>query len=129
MKKQFDLIRELETRVLNGNNRATRKTIDESVINRLIGMSVGRVKLWNYKTIKHDMCWINGFQCLTDNKYSRIQLKRLDRSRNRLIYKFRKKLNEIDDKYIKVHEKNRQLVFYGKPFSYYYAGIEKLVKT
>jgi hypothetical protein len=129
MKKQFDLIRELETRVLNGKNRTTRKTIDESAINRLIGMSVGRVKLWNYKTLKHDMCWINGFQCLNDNKYSRIQLKRLDRARNRLLDKFRKKLSEVNDKHIDVPEKNRQLVFYGKPFSYYHAGIEKLGKT
>jgi len=129
MEKQFDLIRELETRVLNGKNRAKIKTIEESAINRLIGMSVGRVKLWNYKTMSHDMCWINGFQCLTDNKYSRIQLKRLDRARNHLMDKFRKKLSEVDDEHIDVPEKNRQLVFYGKPFSYYYAGIEKLGKT
>jgi len=60
------------------------------------------------------------------NKYSRIQLKRLDRSRNYLFSHFRLKLNNLEEVKIKnKKKKNRNYVYYGKPFSYYYQVIEK----
>ncbi len=126
MKKQYELVSDVKKAVLGGKNRVNSKAIEESVINRLIGMSVGRVKIWNYQTISNEMCWVNGFIMLNDNKYSRIQLKRLDRSRNRLIYKLRHELKNIDTVDAKGNkERGHQKVYYGKPFSYYYQMIEK----
>jgi hypothetical protein len=105
-------------------------TVTESAINRLIGMSVSRVRLWNYKTIESEMCWKTRFQGLNLNKQSIKQIKRLDKNRNRLYYDLKKicdKLdivrhkNEGDEKKVD----NRQLSGYDKPFSYYYHIIEK----
>lgn len=129
LKKQFELVNQLKIAISNDNKDASNGTIDESLINRLIGMSVGRVKIWNFDKIDNEMCWINGFKLLTENKYSRAQLKTLDKHRNRIYYKFKNKLYEMKD--IKSNLKktpkktNREDIFYGKPFSYYYQAIEK----
>lgn len=122
MEKQHEVINQMRLAIKNGKGRANPKTIEESVTNRLIGMSVGRVKIWNFKNVKNDMCWINGFVALNNNKYSAIQLKKLDRCRNRLLRKFRKELDENEDlSNVERREgRNRNIVYYGKPFSYYY---------
>jgi hypothetical protein len=125
MKKQYELVNEIRLAAKEGEKRATNKTIEESVINRLVGMSVGRVKLWNAKSIKNEMCWANGFAELTDNKHTRIQLKRLDACRNKLFRKLKKALKETGNVQAKDRNKRRQLVYYGKPFSYYYHVIER----
>ncbi len=128
MEKQYNTVNEVRKAVREGNQRATNKTIEESVINRLIGMSVGRVKLWNANSIKNEMCWINGFTEITDNKWSRAQLKRLDACRNKLFRKLRKELKnkgDIEAPTSKEQKKRKQLIYYGKPFSYYYQGIER----
>lgn len=130
MKKQYETINEIKLAVPKEDKRVTNKAILESAINRLIGMSVGRVKIWNFKIIKNDMCWINGFSELTDNKYSRIQLKRLDKNRNRLICKLVKKLKdegEGDNIKPKEERKDSQIVYYGKPFSYYYQARKNMM--
>ena len=126
--KQYKVIDEIKLAVPKGDKRASNKTILESAINRLTGMSIGRVRLWNFKTIKADMCWIKGFIELTDNKHSRIQLRRLDKNRNRLIHNFNENLKKDgDDGNIKQKKgrKANQIIYYGKPFSYYYHVIEK----
>lgn len=131
MKKQYDIVNEIKLAVPKGDKRVANKTILESAINRLIGMSVGRVKIWNFNKIENEMCWINGFSELTDNKFSRIQLKRLDMNRNKLIRKLDKKLKKegeaIDIKPAE-ERKNKQFVYYGKPFSYYYQAKRKMSK-
>jgi len=125
MEKQFDVIDKV--RIAIGRNcRKNAKGIEESAINRLIGMSVGKIKLWNYKEAKNEMCWTAGFPEVNDNKYSRLQMRRLDSCRNRLIRKLVKELRvmpALKDKTKKVA--NRPIVYYGKPFSYYYHMIEK----
>ena len=131
MKKQFKVVGDLKLILKDPQCRSGKGTIYESVANRLIGMSVGRVKLWNYKTIKNEMCWTSGYRLLTDNKYSRIQLKRLDSSRNRLLLKLRNKIAKMqasekeesseDDDKIKLIEQ----IYYGNPFSYYYQTLKK----
>ncbi|MCX5844623.1 MAG: reverse transcriptase domain-containing protein [Deltaproteobacteria bacterium] len=128
MEKQYEVVNEIRRAVKWGNQRATNKTIEESVINRLIGMSVGRVKLWNADSLKNEMCWINGFNEITDNKYVVSQLKRLDASRNKLFRKLSKELRNngnIEQPASKARKKRQQGIYYGKPFSYYYQGIER----
>jgi hypothetical protein len=130
-RKQFELVNQLELAISKGKQDASNGTIQESLINRLIGMSVGRVKLWNFDSINNEMCWINGFNLLNDNKYSRAQLKSLDKNRNRLYYKFKNKLSELKKSKStpekKTRKSNREVVFYGKPFSYYYQAVEKKI--
>ncbi|WP_236634449.1 reverse transcriptase domain-containing protein [Pedobacter antarcticus] len=130
MKKQFKVVGDLKLILKDPHCRSSEKTIYESVANRLIGMSVGRVNLWNCQKIKNEMCWASGYRLLTDNKYSRIQLKRLDSSRNRLLLKLRNKINKIQESE-SVEEsdkdekaKTKEQIYYGYPFSYYYQTLK-----
>ena len=129
MKKQYDLVNEIMLAVPKSQKRVSNGKIIESAINRLIGMSVGRVTLWNFNSIKNDMCWINGFSELNDNKYTRIQLRRLDSCRSRLIRKLKKKVTEdgsVDESDSRKTQKDRHVQFYGKPYSYYYQVMKNI---
>ena len=126
--KQQEVIHQIRTAIKN-DKRVSNGTITESAIHRLIGMSIGRVDLWNYTEIDNDMCWKNGFQELKENKYSVKQLKQLDRNRNKLYYKLVKDLKKSEDEE-KDEEavskvSNRQIFSYNKPFSYYYQVAER----
>lgn len=125
--KQKKLIDNVISVISNGNLKSSKGTVVESTMNRLIGMAVGRVELWNYENCKNDMCWAKGFNLLNNNRYSRGQVKSLDRSRNKNLMRLYKVLNKIDDSCItkKNKEMARQIIFYGKPFSYFYQVIEK----
>ena len=128
MNKQKDVINEILRVVSQKGNRASNSRIIESAKNRLIGMSVGRFTLRNYNSSIQSMCWANGFKLLNDNKTSRYQLKMLDRSRNKEIARLIRilRVKNIDkNKNTTTKASNRQLIYYGKPFSYYYAIIEK----
>jgi hypothetical protein len=130
MKKQFKVVGDLKLILKDTYCRSSVDTIYESVVNRLIGMSVGRVTLWNYKSIKNEMCWTSGYRLLTDNKYTRIQLKRLDSSRNRLLLKLRNKISKMKaDKKTEESEEEENIksieqIYYGSPFSYYYQKLK-----
>lgn len=122
MKKQYKVVGDLKAILGKPDCRSANNTIYESVANRLIGMSVGRITLWNYQTAKTEMCWASGYKLLSKNKHCEIQLRRLDTSRSRLLGKLRKKIREMsepasDDINI---PKQRQHIYYGRPFSYYY---------
>ena len=92
-------------------------------------MAVGRVSMWNYKNGINDLCWINGFSEINDNPIFISQLKRLDKNRNkhfkRFKYKIRELENEENDKENIDLKTNRQLIYFGKPFSDYYRTIAK----
>lgn len=105
--------------------RKRNKTAEESAINRLVGMSVGRVELWNYSKVISEMCWKEGFEKIEANKHSIKQLKQLDRSRNKLFKDLRKSLNATVDKAPPENNPNREIIIYGKPYSYYYHFVEK----
>jgi retron-type reverse transcriptase len=108
------------------HKRVSNGTVAESAIRRLIGMSVGRVELWNYSICDSEMCWKVGFQELNLNKHSIRQMKSLDRNRNKLYFDLIRGLKEdYKDEVIKDRVKYRQLIVYNKPFSYYYHIIEK----
>jgi hypothetical protein len=128
MKKQNKVAVELKQILKSPYRRSSSKTIFESVVNRLIGMSVGRINLSNYQTLKNEMCWVSGYKLLTNNKYTRIQIRRLDSSRSKIL----RSLNyivekiEIEDKgKFKPVKNSKQVVFYGFPFSYYYHVLAK----
>jgi hypothetical protein len=127
MSKQIEVINTAFDAIKGNNKRATDKYIEESVIHRLIGMSVGRVAMWNYENGINDLCWINGFSELSNNPTVAIQLKNLDRNRNKYFNRFRRKIREIkgsDKEQVNV-KSNRQIIYFGKPFSYYYQAHEK----
>lgn len=129
MKKQFRVVGDLKQILKDPQCRSGKGSIYESVASRLIGMSVGRVSLWNYKQIPNEMCWVSGYKLLTDNKYSRIQLKRLDSSRNRLMLKLRLMVGKMgaDDKDDTESEERSRIsepIYHGFPFSYYYQALK-----
>jgi hypothetical protein len=114
--KQRELVRNVMAAVSKGNLKVSGKKVIESTEERLIGMAIGRVNLWNYKTYEHDLCWAKGFNLLNDNKYSRMQVKSLDRSRNKYLRKLRRFLDfsEQGIKHISKKESNKQIIFLGK---------------
>jgi len=127
--KQYDLIEDIISAISNDNLKVHKETIIESAYNRLNGMAVGRVELWNYLDYKNDMCWVKGFQLINKNKFSSLQLKSLDRTKNKYLLKLFKFLNSLDDSHIKrksnTANRNREFIFYGKPFSYFYQALKK----
>ena len=97
--------------------------VKESINKRLIGMSVGRIFLHDLRN-NSSLCWSYGFSELTKNKYSLYEMKLLDRSRKKAygelckflysLAKEEKKDEDCSDKKV-----TRQIIYYGKPYSYY----------
>lgn len=125
LNKQKVIIREIKNAIKIGM-RKPKGTAIESAINRLIGMSVGRIGLDNFDEVSTDMCWKNGFRQLTINEHSIRQIKQLDRNRSKLYYRL---LNEIEEPSLVFNEdsggEEREFVRYDKPFSYYHQIIER----
>jgi hypothetical protein len=125
LQKQKTIVKEIKNAIQVGM-RKPRGTATESAINRLIGMSVGRIGLDNFEEVSTDLCWKNGFKELTINEHSTRQIKQLDRNRNKHYYKL---LKEIEEPELEPKEvENRQVIKYNKPFSYYYQILERQKK-
>jgi hypothetical protein len=107
--------------------RKPKGTATESAINRLIGMSVGRIGLDNFDEVSTDLCWKNGFKELTINEYSIRQIKHLDRNRSKHYYKLLKDVEE--PKLEPAEQDDRQVIKYNKPFSYHYQILERQKKA
>lgn len=126
LQKQKTIIKEIKNAIQN-EMRKSKGTATESAINRLIGMSVGRIGLDNFEEVSTDLCWKNGFKELTLNEHSIRQIKQLDRNRNKQYYKL---LDEIEEPEIEFKDgENRQVIKYNKPFSYYYQILERAKKA
>src|SRR5690606_23014391 len=129
LSKQKTIIREIKNAVKTGM-RKPKGTASESAINRLIGMSVGRIGLDNFDEVSTDMCWKNGFRELTVNPHSIRQIKQLDRSRSKHYYKL---LKEIEDPELEHDDndrnKKRKYIKYDKPCSYFHQIIERQRKA
>ena len=122
LQKQKTIVKEIKN-AIQVNMRKPKGTATESAINRLIGMSVGRIGLDNFEEVSTDLCWKNGFKELTINEHSTRQIKQLDRNRNKQYYKL---LKEIEEPEIELKEvEDRQVIKYNKPFSYYYQILER----
>lgn len=127
LKKQKTVVNEIKDAVKIGM-RKPKGTATESTINRLIGMSVGRIGIENFEEVSTDLCWKNGFKLLSINKHSLKQIKQLDRNRNKHFYKLLKDIKPLeDDKVVGVIEP-REVLKYNKPFSYYYQVLERQKK-
>lgn len=126
--KQSKIVNEIQ-KAVKTDQRCKKGTAIASGINRLIGMSVGRIGLDNFSEVSTDMCWKNGFQELELNKFSKIQIKQLDRNRSKLYYNLSNQIEELEenlDKEGKIErDNNRQHKKFDKPFSYYYQILER----
>lgn len=124
--KQKEVVDEIR-KALKCGMRKSKASVSESAIQRLVGMSVGRVTIKNYAIVSNDLCWKNGFRELTSNKYSIQQIKQLDRNRSRLYYDLVKNMKDPDSE--KIFKSNsRQIIHFNKPFSYYYQVLERKEK-
>lgn len=102
--------------------------IYRSLYKRLIGMSVGRFHLRNYQTADNNMSWAQAFTELTPNKWSKAQLRNLDRHRTYVMYMFKKFLEQNKENFENVKSDgspNPDPYYFGKPFSYYYQVFKK----
>lgn len=124
MKKQNDILKKFK-QVISKQRRATNFSAIQTFSLKLIGMSVGRVNMMNYDKIKNEMCWKTGFRLLESSYHARIQMKKLDRNRNKVINEFKKFLFRQPNFDSSKNSKNRQIVKLNKPFSYYYQIIER----
>ncbi len=95
--KQRELV-ELTLNSLKNGQRKSKDTIIESVCNRLIGMSVGRINMNNFNKIENDFCWAKGFNRLSKNNHISRQLKTLDKCRNKQIARLKRELATISNK-------------------------------
>lgn len=126
IKKQFE--KRVEVEHLLGkkggrNPQWTQQYILNSVHKRMIGMSVGRVKIWDYQSFDNSYSWARAFTELTDNHWVRLQLRQLDRHRNFQMRRLRRFVKKLDFSKVKPSndrtERNKALWYFGKPFSYY----------
>jgi hypothetical protein len=129
LNKQKVIIHEIKNAIKIGM-RKPKGTATESAINRLIGMSVGRIGLDNFDEVSTDMCWKNGFKELTINEHSIRQIKQLDRNRSKHYYKLLKEIEQPDLEFDEdLEDEDREFVRYDKPFSYYHQIIERQKKA
>jgi len=127
LKKQNEVVNTIKRAIQNDNKRARNGTIIESAINRLNGMSVGRIQMWNHLKAKSEMCWVNGFKMLNENSHLKRQLLMLDKNKNHQIALLKKEVKKYKDPDLEEDNKspNREIIYYGKPFSYYHQVLKK----
>lgn len=74
----------------------TEYKIVRSFETKLYTMSVGKVNIGNYRNMPVEMCWGAGFKLIEDNKYTRQQLSRLDRSSKHSVLSLKKYFKRRD---------------------------------
>lgn len=114
------VVREICKQV-TGKKRVTNNSICNTILHKLISMSVGKVALWNYQHIENELCWITGFNRLSDNPYAIKQIKDLDRVRVNALRSAKKYLSRHTAKGNpqKRNTDVTRLGFHGRPFSYF----------
>lgn len=131
IKKQYDKRIEIEhllSKKSGRNPQWSKQFISSSVHKRLIGMSVGRVPIWNYESFDNKYSWAKAFTELTDNPWSRSQLKLLDKHRNLMMKRLDRVLLNLDYKEIRPSDRmaySDAIWYFGKPFSYYGQVLKK----
>jgi retron-type reverse transcriptase len=102
--------------------RRSRSQILHSLQQKMISMSVGRVKKYREErelASPQDFCWCGGFKLLATQEKAFIeQLRALDRGRERQLNRVKRKLNELP-KIDAESPTHKALKYYGNPFSYY----------
>lgn len=132
LEKQRGLVRTFRQMSKKVNDPVETRRMANSIIDRLVGMAVGKFEIWNSQVYRPSMCWTSGFRLLNDNKWTRAQAKALDRGRMESIGKIKGFVRQLPkDKDSVVENKRtkkaggRKIEFYGKPFSYYYQLVER----
>jgi hypothetical protein len=128
MTKQSRVVSKVIQRIHRGKS-VSNTSILRSVIERLNGMSVGRITLYNYATTVNKLCWVEGFKSLFLNRYSAQQLKSLDRNKYRSINILKKFIGSEVEKPSKLNQKQGEIYLMKKPFSYYYQAGERKKTT
>ena len=133
LKKEIDKQNKIKTEISVIPKDSLKKNgnyILRSVEHKLLGMSVGRVDIWNYDWCDNELCWVNGFKVLNKNIHSIKQLKKLDRNKSKILYDLKKEFEKVKVEAPKPkydEEKDKELLIkYHKPFSYYYQAVEKI---
>lgn len=91
-------------------------------------MSVGRVPIWDYKDFDNNYSWAKAFTELTDNPWSREQLRLLDWHRNLMMKRLSRFLLKLNYSDVKPSDKKAQreaVWYFGKPFSYFGQVLKK----
>ena len=130
LKKELEKQKRIVTSIIKRikkNKYARNNTIYRSALEKLNGMSVGRIKLYNYSTCENKISWTEGFQCLNFNKYSKKQLRILDRNKYKFLNILTYHLGAEEIK-SKEPENHGEILQMKKPFSYYYQAGEKKLK-
>lgn len=106
---------------LNVTSRKSKRQIVFSLQNRLNSMSVGRIKLYNYKLGERGLCWTNGFQMIKGRKNRCIvkQLKELDSFREKQIWRLKQRLITLNKKSENPDDDNDNDIYFGSPYSYH----------
>lgn len=102
------------------NIRRSELQIQHSLHQKLISMSVGRIKF----SVEHDFiqsfCWCSGFKVLKNHQPVLLsQLKHLDRGREEQLHRAKRKLRKLGLPVSSKPSKHKILRYYGSPFSYY----------
>ncbi|MFD1603003.1 reverse transcriptase domain-containing protein [Flavobacterium artemisiae] len=107
--------------VKDANSRVSKTQILFRLQNRLISMSVGRIKIYNHKNpTEQGLCWTNGFKKLSQNKITRKQLRFLDKRRNIQLNRVRREIHEIEKETTSNEFPNElKSIYFGSAFSYY----------
>ena len=120
-----DSLRKINNDIDDGGEIISKNKIIRSVILRLQGMSVGHVNLYSREN-NPSLCWANGFKALNNNPFSLTQMRYLDRNRCRQIRKFCAEIEKIESpspaEFQEEENGNvlkKEIVYSGKPFSYY----------
>ena len=88
---------------------------------KLISMSVGRVKIHTHKRPgEQGLCWTNGFKMLEKNRISSQQLRYLDKKRNMQLMRVKKEMSRIERvTNTSLYPDHLKSIFYGSAFGYY----------
>jgi len=121
-KETGEVLRAIRSREKEKLDLHSRKSLKQQIIaleSRLIAMSVGRHKLYNYKVKEPALCWTNGFKILSFNHVSKSQLKYLDSRRNRQLFILKRELSNLKKASEKPDLLQKPNKFNGTPFSYF----------
>ena len=125
--KQKKIITSIIKRIIKDNYKykiARNNSIYRSAFEKLNGMSVGRINMYDYKTCENKICWADGFRCLTFNKFSKVQLRILDRQKNKCLNILIRNLGAETVKSVP-EDDTKEIYKMGKAFSYYYQAGQK----
>lgn len=132
--KQYKKVEEIQSLFSTKKKRGRKPKwywgyIYTSVHRKMIGMSVGRVPLWDYKNHDNKYSWASAFTQLTQNRWSVKQLKHLDWHRQKMLvslFTFLIKDVKFDEIYSRQDKQKKLTVnYYGKPYSYYGQCLKK----